>query len=220
MPLSIKDKIKTLFKLISEPGIFYSLISLRAWGYLLDMGWFDSFKSGKPVDKYNNSIPWFTYPANEFLSERLNKKMNVFEFGSGNSTLFFAARVNQITSVEHNKEWYEKVLKYIIANSHAIFAKADNPNEYLRALTEGTQKYDIIIVDGIYRNECLIESINYLTDGGIIILDDSERSEYSRGVNRILENQFKRIDFWGISPGYLYRKSTSIFYKKINCLSI
>ncbi|NWG29547.1 MAG: class I SAM-dependent methyltransferase [Ignavibacteriaceae bacterium] len=184
------------------------------------MGWFNSFKSGKPVDKDNNPIPWFTYPANEFLSERLNKKMNVFEFGSGNSTLFFAARVNQITSVEHNKEWYEKILKNVIANSRTIFVKADNPNEYLSALTQVDQKYDIIIVDGIYRNECLIESINYLTDGGIIILDDSERPEYSMGVNRILANQFKRIDFWGISPGYLYRKSTSIFYKKINCLSI
>jgi len=220
MSLPIKDKIKTIFKLIFEPSILISLLSLRAWGYLLDMGWFNSFKQAKPLDINNNPIPWFTYPAIEFLSERLNKKLNVFEFGSGNSSLFFAEKVNQIISVEHNKDWYNKISKQSPLNSKIIYAKADLSNEYLDAIKMSDQKFDIIIVDGIYRNECLIESVSYLSESGVIILDDSERQEYSEGISKVLGNKFKRVNFWGISPGYLYRKSTTIFYKNSNCINI
>ena len=45
------------------------MISLRAWGYLVEIGWFNSFKSGKPVDKKDLPIPWFTYPAIEFYKK-------------------------------------------------------------------------------------------------------------------------------------------------------
>ena len=220
MTIPLKEKLKTIFRLISEPRVLSSLISLRTWGYLVDMGWFNSFKSSKPVDKEGSPIPWFSYPAVEFLSERLNNKMAVFEFGSGNSTLFFSDRVNQVVSVEHNKDWYDKISKQAPVNSRIVYVKADQSNEYTDILKRSNQKFDIIIVDGIYRNECLIESISYLTDGGVIILDDSERLEYSDGIDRIINHNFKRLDLWGISAGYLYRKSTSVFYKEKNCLDI
>lgn len=220
MALTLKEKIKTVFSLITEPKVLSSLISLRAWGYLLDMGWFNSFKLGKPVDKDGSPIPWFTYPAIEILYDRLNEKMSVFEFGSGNSTLFFAERVRQVISVEHNKDWYYKISKQAAANSKIIYAKADHPNEYLDVLKMSNQKFNIIIIDGIFRNECLIESISYLSENGVIILDDSERLEYSMGVERIIKQNFKRLDFWGISPGYLYRKATSVFYKDENCIGL
>lgn len=218
MAIPLKEKVKTVFKLITEPKVLSSIISLRAWGYLLDMGWFNSFKSAKPVDKEGRPIPWFTYPAIEILSHRLNQKISVFEFGSGNSTLFFAGRVRQVVSVEHNKDWYDKISKQAPVNSRIVYVKADQSNEYTDTLKRSNQKFDIIIVDGIYRNECLIESISYLTDGGVIILDDSERLEYTMGVERIIKQNFKRLDFWGISPGYLYRKSTTIFYRPDNCV--
>jgi hypothetical protein len=218
MTIPLKEKVKTIFRLISEPRVLSSLISLRTWGYLVDMGWFNSFKSSKPVNAAGSPIPWFTYPAIEILSDRLNQKMSVFEFGSGNSTLFFAGRVRQVVSAEHNKDWYDKISKQAPVNSRIVYVKADQSNEYTDILKRSNQKFDIIIVDGIYRNECLIESISYITDGGVIILDDSERLEYTMGVERIIKQNFKRLDFWGISPGYLYRKSTTIFYRPDNCV--
>lgn len=220
MALTLKEKIKTIFNLLLEPKIFSALVSLRAWGYLLDMGWFNSFKNNKSLDKDGNPIPWFTYPAIEFLGDRLNKEMIVFEFGSGNSTLFLAERVREIYSVEHNKEWFDKVFMSLPSNSYLHFVESATPKSYLNPIQTSHKKYHIILIDGIFRNECLIESLNYLTEGGIIILDDSERPEYSSGINRVLENHFKRIDFWGISSGYLYRKATTVFYRQLNCLSI
>ncbi|MCH7771611.1 MAG: FkbM family methyltransferase, partial [Bacteroidetes bacterium] len=75
----------------------------------MDVGWFSAFKAGEPVDKNFEPLPWLTYPFIDFITERLSKEFNIFEFRSGNSTLFFAERVKQISSVEHNSEWYNKL---------------------------------------------------------------------------------------------------------------
>ena len=43
-----------------------------------------------PIDKNSNPLPWVTYGFIDFISERLNKSIDVFEYGSGNSTLWYA----------------------------------------------------------------------------------------------------------------------------------
>lgn len=39
--------------------------------------------------------------------------MIVFEYGSGGSTLFFQKYVKKIISIEHNRIWYKKMLKFL-----------------------------------------------------------------------------------------------------------
>lgn len=220
MSLTIKEKINTILKLVSEPKVFFSLVSFRSFGYLLETGWFNAFKQGMSLDKDNNPIPWFTYPSIEFISERLNKNLFVFEFGSGNSTLFFSERVRQVTAVEHKSDWFDKISKKASTNSRIILTSSKNSNEYINTLQMSNQNYDIIIVDGIYRNECLMESIKHLTETGVIILDDSERDDYVEAITFLLKNGFRQINFSGIAPGIFFRKCTTIFYKNKNCLNI
>src|SRR5215813_10406387 len=54
-------------------------------------------------------IPWFSYAAIDFLETFVGPEMNVFEYGSGGSTVFFARRARQVVSVEDNPKWYEWV---------------------------------------------------------------------------------------------------------------
>ena len=64
--------------------------------------------------KYNSiadAQPWITFPAIKALKRILTKNSNVFEYGSGGSTLFFASRVERIVSIEHHREWYVTVTK-------------------------------------------------------------------------------------------------------------
>ena len=82
------------------------------------------------------------------------------------------------------------------------------------------KKFDIVIVDGRDRVNCVKNAIDSIKENGIIILDDSERMAYSEGVNFLLNNNFSKLDFWGISPGLFYKKNTTIFYRKDNCLNI
>lgn len=220
MAVSLGKKIKTILELIRHPKQLSAILSLKEFGYLNDVGWFNAFSLGEPVDENNQPIPWFTYPSIDFLSKRLHKNLNVFEFGSGNSSLFFAKRVKSISSVEHDKEWFNKIRTSLPDNSKLIYVESNSSDQYIEPLKMGEEKFDIIIVDGIFRNECLFELIKQLNQQGVIILDDSERNEYTEGINFVLDANFKRIDFVGIAPGLLYSKTTTIFYKSDNCLNI
>lgn len=68
-----------------------------------------SLAEGRPVDSVANAIPWMNYNAIEFLDERLNKNLTLFEFGSGYSTYFYASRVKAVVSVEYDDRWYQLV---------------------------------------------------------------------------------------------------------------
>ncbi len=126
----------------------------------------------------------------------------------------------EVTSVEHNIEWYNKLKSKIPGNSNLILSKSDRSEDYVQGLKQSNKKYDLIIIDGIHRVDCCLSASNYLTDKGVIILDDSEREQYSKGIKHLINEDFKRIDFWGIAPGFVIRKCTTIFYKTKNCLCI
>jgi hypothetical protein len=209
MASSLKFKISTLFGLFSEPKVLKFIISQRYAGFLY-------YKSGSSVDKNNNPIPWMTYSFIDFIEERLNKELEIFEFGSGNSTIFFAKRVKNVMAAEHNAKWHDKVKDKVPNNAEVkLVALTDYENSI-----DIIKQYDIIIVDGERRNECIVNSIKALTKQGVIILDDSEREDYKSGIKYLLDQGYKVINFWGVAPGTFFNKCTSIFYKQGNCLGI
>jgi hypothetical protein len=220
MDYTFREKLKALLILLKEPKVLSKLLSLRLSGYLMDVGWFSAFKAGEPVDKNFEPLPWLTYSFIDFITERLRNEFNVFEFGSGNSTLFFAKRVKEVTSVEHNIEWYNKLKSKIPDNSNLLLSKSDTSEDYIAPLKQSNKKYDMIIIDGIHRNESLFISKNFLTDEGVIILDDSNRNDYAKGINHLMGEGFMKIDFSGIPPGMFIRNFTTVFYKTNNCLGI
>lgn len=203
-----------------NPRKLRSVLSFGVKGYLAEIGWFEAFKRKASVDKNNQAIPWFTYSFIDFLQDRLNKKQTVFEFGSGNSTRYFASKCAHITSAEHDKIWYEKGESNKPNNADIQYYPLDKDGDYCRVAQKTKQKYDIIIIDGRDRVNCCIQSINALTETGIIILDDSERNKYNEARHFLKNKGFKELSFSGISPGFFYRKTTSVFYKDENCLGI
>lgn len=221
MALTFKQRINSIKYFLTHPKAFKMILSFNETGYLKDEGWFKTFYQNSPIDKNKNPIPWFTYSSIDFLKERIKPDMTAFEYGSGNSTLFFAQQIKKIYSVETNKNWYEKVKKDLPQNAEIFYLDSHiDANGYTQVINLTNQKYDIIIIDALYRNDCMINSFKYLNENGVIILDDSEREEYGEGINFLLKEEFKKLDFWGISPGLFYKKCTSIFYRNNNCFNI
>jgi hypothetical protein len=68
---------------------------------------------GKP--SLSVELPWITFRAIDYLDKYLKPDMKVFEYGSGGSTIYFSKKCDEVVSVEHNKEWYEMVVKTIAA---------------------------------------------------------------------------------------------------------
>lgn len=169
------------------------------------------------VDKNNNPIPWYTYPAIEYLSQLDFSDKSVFEFGVGYSTLFWANRTKLVTSIEDNQEWYKKWQKeFNVPN--LILKQRNEGTSYFNAILEDNAKYDIIIIDGKCRAECAQTAIKALNTEGIIILDDSDRAnvsiEYQSAITTLKQHNLIQIDFFGFCPMNNYTKTTSLFISR------
>lgn len=186
--------------------------------------WTKSFFDGFSQDDNGNPVPWMSYPAIEFLKNNLRKDYEIFEFGCGASTLFFADKVKKVVGLETNPKWHEIVTEKL-RNVMPQLA-ADQINVEINLMIDGLQnssyenfakdsqqKFDLIIVDSLKRFECARNSIDALKPQGAIILDDSERKNYQKIFNFFAENNFTKQDFIGIAPGQLRVKNTTIFRK-------
>ncbi|MCJ8210722.1 class I SAM-dependent methyltransferase [Mucilaginibacter sp. RS28] len=210
----------SLLDLAAKPKRLRSLLSFNGKGYLNEIGWFNAFDNQKPVDAEGNPIPWVTYSFIDFIKDRIGKQHAIFEFGSGNSTFFYAKSAGIVVSVEHDKGWYETILNNRPENSEIIFCELHKDGDYCRMPVKLGEQFDIIIVDGRDRVNCCKQAVAALSENGVVVLDDSEREFYQPGIDFLKENGFRELPFSGISPGLFYRKSTSIFYKDNNCLGI
>jgi cephalosporin hydroxylase/SAM-dependent methyltransferase len=180
--------------------------------YLESSGWINSLMAGKPINIESNPLAWYTYPAIEFLENKINKNFRIFEFGSGNSTLWFAEKAQQVISVESDSNWFT----YIHNNkpSNVDLYLIENEIEYSSKILEYPEKYfDIIVIDGINRNKCSESCINRLKEDGLIIFDNTDDRRYDKGITFLASQGFKRIDFYGLTPSYTYKNCTSIFFK-------
>lgn len=214
------SKIQALFNILTDTRRLKALLSYNEKGYLHSIGWFKAFDAQSPVDAAGNPIPWVTYSFIDFIKGRLNKQQAIFEFGSGNSTLFYAQHTGIVVSVEHDKEWYDKITKSKPDNAEMIYCELQPNGDYCRMPLQLEEKFDIIIVDGRDRVNCCKQSVAALSDSGVVVLDDSERPNYREGVEFLLGQGFRQLSFSGISPGLFYEKATSVFYKPDNCLGI
>jgi predicted O-methyltransferase YrrM len=126
---------------------------------------------------YRQVKPWISYDAQRVLEKHLNKQSSVLEFGSGMSTVWYAQRAGTVVSVESYHPWHEKVSEVIRSKGvqNVILKYADGELEYADAHSEnGDSGFDLIMIDGSYRDECARQAIRIVKPGGVIYLDNSD----------------------------------------------
>ena len=193
---------------------------LEAPGYLLQTGWLRSILCRQSVDADGEPIPWITYPALDFLQERVSPTMSVFEYGSGNSTLWWSSRVHRLVSCEHDKEWYAAMRQRVPADTVYLLRRAKQSSAYADEIANYCDAFNILVIDGRDRVNCVRQGIGSLCDDGVILWDNSDREEYGDGYELLAANGFRRLDFWGMGPLSTRRWCTSFFYRPGNCLGI
>ena len=133
------------------------------------------------------------YPVITLIQGRLNKNMRLFEYGSGYSTLFFAKLVGDVVSVEYDLTWYEKISKELPKNARVMFVKNDVDGSYCRAIHQVHEFFDVVVVDGRDRVNCIKQALAKLNESGVILLDDSQREDYKEGIDHTVRQGFKRL---------------------------
>jgi SAM-dependent methyltransferase len=94
---------------------------LAAYGeaYLKPLGWDRSVVS-RQAENRDGPVPWITYPALRMLERVVQPHFKVFEYGAGNSSLWWAARVAEVVAVEHDPIWAELVATRAPANLRVL----------------------------------------------------------------------------------------------------
>jgi hypothetical protein len=178
MPSFIKRAVQRRFPVAALRYRAYKMLIRNPDSYLHLSGWMQSLSAKKPIDHNGKPIPWMNYPVVRILQERLTKDLNLFEFGSGYSTLFYAEKVRAVTSVEYDEKWLHIIKSQLPDNVNIIFKQQDVDGDYCRVINSTGEKYDVVIVDGRDRVNCIKQSISALTSKGVILLDDSQRKRY------------------------------------------
>ena len=210
-----KDTLVTILFLLTHPG---SWRDIKRWRRSL----------APDHTSITDRLPWVTFGAIDWMDGYLNKDSRVFEYGSGGSTLFLLDRSGKVTSVEHDKDWYEEVKKK--GEQASLLLRTPEPvtdskeftsvrhagfqfEHYVRSIKqEEDQSLDLVIVDGRARNQCVKAALPKIKPGGYLLLDNSDRERYAPA--RALLSSYERTDFRGLAPYCNQPSQTSVW--KIN----
>jgi predicted O-methyltransferase YrrM len=160
-------------------------------------------------------LPWYTYPAINYLRELNFSEADILEFGGGHSTLWWSQRAKSVICLEANEEWCAN-LKSQLSERNQIH-HVQSPAR-AAALIQGCQ-FDVIVVDdgsGVGpqgRADNAHTAFSHIKPAGLIIIDNSD-ADYSRPIIAEAHKRgWSRIDFIGFAPGGLREYCTSLFIK-------
>jgi predicted O-methyltransferase YrrM len=170
-------------------------------------------------------VPWWTWSAIREMERFLDQRpaARAFEWGSGASTFWLARRCGSVTSVEHHQgfadhtaqmmtrfETVEVLVRQpetITSNYADAVRSGKSGNEgldfrrYVDAIEEvDMAEYDVIVIDGRARSDCLARAVDHIADGAWIVLDNSDRHRYQDAIRSFERHgEVRRHRGWG--PG-------------------
>lgn|SRR5262249_13917201 len=199
------------------PRVFRSGSRLRATAavvshLLQDYGWLRSLREAKAVDAAGTPIPWFTYPAIDYIRQLDLSEKTIFEWGAGFSTLFWSSRAKSVTSIETDPFWYSFLKPQLGSNCELILA-TDEVRQY-SSLIYNKNEFDVIVIDGTgeSRKACCAAALRNLRPGGLIILDNSDLLLASSQILR--DGGLIQVDFTGFAPMCTHCHTTSIYFSR------
>lgn len=149
------------------------------------------------IDPSNGLVyPWFTHPFLAELERWDLRNCNVLEYGGGRSTAWWRKKAAFAVTIEANRDyagWIEnELIKQDLTNGQLILAESSEGDrtreeEYVAAWTQRGDfltrsfDYDIVVVDGIFRYECMQEGIVLLREnpnGGKLIVDNWDQDGF------------------------------------------
>ena len=122
------------------------------------------------------NVPMISFRGRREIEFLLTKESRIIEFGSGNSTQWFAARVAQVLSIEDDPTWFEHVRRQLAEKGiqnvrHELRTEATYAD--LSGVEDGS--IDFALVDGTDRAGCIKSVLPKLKKVSALYLDNSDK---------------------------------------------
>ena len=122
--------------------------------------------------------------------------------------------------MEYDEKWLHIVKSQVPENVKLIFQAQDVDGEYCRVISATKDKYDVVIVDGRDRLNCMKQSMSAVSARGVILLDESQIERYQEGIDFAKARGFKALNLEGLKATGTEVDCTTIFYCARNCFDI
>jgi predicted O-methyltransferase YrrM len=179
-------------------------------------------------------MPWWTYAAADAVEGFLRSRPDarVFEFGSGASTVWLARRAAEVTSVEHDAEWFALLaprlrdvgnVDYRLVEPDPVDApehgyrsmksgyRGRTFGAYARSIADGEGPFDLVVVDGRARAACLREARRHLRPDGLIVFDNAHRRRYREAIRA---SALEETAYRGMVPSLPLPDTTSLLHPR------
>ena len=173
-------------------------------------------------------VPWWTFDSAEQVAAFLRGRADahVFEWGSGASTLWLAARAASVHSVEHHPGWAEHLSPRLPDNvtlrvvepvrtpvPDAPSAKPGHAGldcaDYVAAIDDVPGAFDVVVIDGRAREACLARAVERVSPGGIIVFDNVDRRRYVEAIDAVGDRLVVTVTR-GLTPALPYPTRTAL----------
>lgn len=153
-------------------------------------------------DETNGLIfPWYTKPfLDELKTWELEDKI-VWEYGIGTSSIWWANKCFKLYGVDSDPNWFGSVFNNVGQIANIVLR--EDPERYVNAIYDHNFKFDIIVIDGIERDECVKPAIDRLKEDGVLIIDNWDQpsvwmpNEHSKNLLKDFEcTIFKQPDHY------------------------
>jgi hypothetical protein len=162
--------------------------------------------------------PWMVDSAVRDLDRRVGAHPRVLEVGSGYSTLWWAHRAREVTSLEASSAWAadlrEQLRAEALANVSLVEVSIANTLQALADFLDGS--FDVVVVDcaeapGVSRLDVVKASERLVAAGGFLVLDDSDRNHLWPADSQLIG--WTRSRHVGVKPSPLMAVETTLYQR-------
>ena len=171
-----------------------------------EYGFLESSKKNIPVNDKNEIMPMYTYPCYEWLNSIDWNDSKVFEYGTGYSTIWWQNKNVNYHAVEDNKQWYDMI------KDKTNIKHEPEYNKYSQSIYNYDFKFDVIVIDGIVRFDCVKPALEKIKDDGIIIFDNSDWHRNSK--EELDKSDLISTHFHGFKPLHVDSETTSCYINR------
>ena len=180
------------------------------------------FSNNKEEIMLRNLLTYLLDKLGQQQLDAMNKQSdirpNVFQFASGHATLWWCSRATLVVSVEDNKQLHSDLTQNKSDNVSDQFARTRGSN--IDALSKQKSQFDLLVIDGSHRKDCIENCFNKLSDNGVVAVDSSHWVGLKTCLSMFEERVFRQLEFYGIGPRNGQLWDTSIFYRSNNLFGI